>query len=467
MTKFLLTAFALLIFSPPAARAQEPAPNEARAAVVVAGGGTRERIRRDTFDLVWRTVNDNHYDPTFGGLDWPQVRARYEPLALSAGTDAEFYDVLRRMVGELKLSHFAIYPPGAFEPPAAGENRPAAAVRGAAGLDVRFIGNQVVVSRVEPGSAAERAGLRTGFVLTKVGERDLARAGAASAPNGSRPAAAPDAADASETTEAYRQTLLRARVLSLLGGAAGETRHVSYLDGRGRPRQAVLTLLESDEGMSEPFGNFPAMPTQFEARRIGEVGYVRFNIWVASLMPKLREAVVELRDARALVFDLRGNPGGLGVMGIGLAGMLSDEEILLGTMRQRRGHTNFLVNPQPDPFAGPVVVLLDRLSGSTSEIFALGLQEAGRAVVVGERSAGAALPSIFARLPSGATFQFAFADFRTPKGVAVEGRGVVPDVVVSLDRRSLLAGRDPQLEAALEVARRRAAPRAARPAARK
>jgi carboxyl-terminal processing protease len=104
-------------------------------------------------------------------------------------------------------------------------------------------------------------------------------------------------------------------------------------------------------------------------------------------------------------------------------------------------------------------VLTDALSASTSEIFALGLQEAGRAVVVGETTAGAALPSIFKRLPTGATLQFAFADFKTPKGVRVEGRGAVPDVPVALDRRSLLAGHDPQLDAALRVARERAGAR--------
>jgi carboxyl-terminal processing protease len=447
MTKYLLTALALLLVSPPAA-AQDSARPASGPVVAVAGGRTHERVRRDTFDLVWRTVNDNHFDATFGGLDWAQIRARYEPLALSAGSDVEFHNVLRRMLGELKLSHFAIYPPGAL-PEAGEEARKEAAGgsrRGAAGLDLRFVGSQALVSRVEPGSAAERAGLRTGFVLLGVGDRELAAQSSA----------------AGDLSESYRQTRLRAATLSALGGAVGETRRVTFLDGRGRVRQATLTLLESSEGMSEPFGNFPAMPTQFETRRFGEVGYLRFNIWVASLMPKLREAVKELSDARALVIDLRGNPGGLGLMSMGLAGMLTEREMSLGTMRQRRGHTNFLVNPQPDPFLGPVVVLIDGLSGSTSELFALGLQEAGRAVVVGERSAGAALPSMFVRLPTGGTFQFAFADFKTPAGVPVEGRGVLPDVVVKLDRRSLLAGRDPQLEAALGVARRRAAARPAR-----
>jgi carboxyl-terminal processing protease len=443
MTNHLLTALALLLFSSQAV-AQDAAQPAGQSAVTIAGGATPEILRRDTFDMVWRTVDENHFDPTFGGLDWTQIRRRYEPLALSAKTDAEFHDVLRRMVGELKLSHFVIYPPGALDSPPTDEAKSEAAAlkRGTAGLDLRFIGGQAVITRVEPGSGGESAGLRMGFVIRGIDGRDLTRPARRSA--------------AGESSESYRQTRLRAALLSALDGAVGETRRLTFLDGRGRVRSATLTLLASTAEMSEPFGNFPAMPTQFETRRFGQVGYVRFNIWVASLMPKLRGAMKELRDSHALVFDLRGNPGGLGVMGMGLAGLLSDRELSLGTMRQRRGHTNFLVNPQPNPFLGPVVVLMDNLSGSTSELFALGLQEVGRITVVGERSAGAALPSMFVKLPTGATFQFAFADFKTPKGVPVEGRGVMPDVEVRLDRRSLLAGRDPQLEAALEIARRAA-----------
>jgi carboxyl-terminal processing protease len=113
----------------------------------------------------------------------------------------------------------------------------------------------------------------------------------------------------------------------------------------------------------------------------------------------------------------------------------------------------FVIFPQANPYPGPVVILIDGLSGSTSEVFASGMQEMGRAVVVGERSAGAALPSFFQKLPTGALFEFAIADFKTPKGVLIEGRGVIPDVEVKLDRASLLAGRDAQLDAAVEQAR--------------
>lgn len=439
----ILPALLLLVCGAAAAPAQptaaQRAGSSAPTATDVAG------LRREAFETVWRTINEQHFDPTFGGLDWAAVGERYRALAAAARTDAEFHDVLRRMVGELKLSHFVIYPPGVLsEAPAAESSAPAPRpeARGEAGLDVRVLDGRAVVSHVEAGSAAARAGLRTGFVIQKVDERDITRAIARLAQ--------------SDLGEGYKLAYMRGAALAALSGPAGAGRRVTYLDARDRPRVATLTLLPSAAEMSEPFGNFPAVATEFEARRVGEVGYVRFNIWVVSQMEKLRRAVRELSDTRALVFDLRGNQGGLGIMAVGLAGMLSEEVFSLGTLMQRRGHMNFLTNPQPPAYRGAVVILVDGLSASTSEIFALGLQEAGRAAVVGERTAGAALPSLFTRLPTGATFQFAFADFKTPKGVRVEGRGALPDVPVKLDRRSLLAGRDPQLDAALRVARARA-----------
>ena len=145
----------------------------------------------------------------------------------------------------------------------------------------------------------------------------------------------------------------------------------------------------------------------------------------------------------------------------GIAGVLGKEETSLGTMHMRSGRTNFVAFPQANAYLGPVVILTDGGSASTSEIFAGGLQELGRAVVVGERTAGAALPSFFQKLPTGALFQYAIADFTTPKGMLIEGRGVAPDVEVKLSRRSLLEGRDVQLDAAIEQIRKQSKERKA------
>src|SRR6185503_6960049 len=93
---------------PPPFAAGAPATPESRA-------DARTEGRRAILDAAWRTVRDKHYDKTLGGVDWNAVRAKYEPLALAAPSDAAFYRVLNQMIGELGQSHMLIVGPGAEE----------------------------------------------------------------------------------------------------------------------------------------------------------------------------------------------------------------------------------------------------------------------------------------------------------------------------------------------------------------
>ena len=96
-----------------------------------------------------------------------------------------------------------------------------------------------------------------------------------------------------------------------------------------------------------------------------------------------------------------------------------------------------------------MAILIDGHSASTSEIFAGGLQDLGRARIFGTRSAAAALPSAIERLPNGDGFQHAIANYISEGGRVLEGNGVIPDVVVELKREDLLRGVDAVLKAAL------------------
>jgi len=60
------------------------------------------------------------------------------------------------------------------------------------------------------------------------------------------------------------------------------------------------------------------------------------------------------------------------------------------------------------------------------------------------------LPSVFDTLPTGAIFQYAISDYKSPKKILIEGRGVVPDTEVIQTRRALLEGRDLSLETAIK-----------------
>jgi carboxyl-terminal processing protease len=159
-----------------------------------------------------------------------------------------------------------------------------------------------------------------------------------------------------------------------------------------------------------------------------------------------------------MILDLRGNPGGLAAMIMGISGHFLNERKPLGVMKTRDSELRFFSNPRlvngagerVEPFAGRLAIIVDAMSGSASECFAGGMQSLGRARVFGQTSMGQALPALFDKLPNGDVFIHAYGDFVTATGVRLEGRGVVPDEEVPLLRADLLAGRDAPLERALE-----------------
>jgi carboxyl-terminal processing protease len=165
----------------------------------------------------------------------------------------------------------------------------------------------------------------------------------------------------------------------------------------------------------------------------------------------MQNAVEDCRDCRGFLLDLRGNPGGIGGIATGVAGWFTEQAGLqLGTMHTRTANINFAVFPRPEPFRGPLAVLVDGCSGSTAEILAGGLKDMHRARIFGTRTAGAALPSIIEKLPNGDGFQYAVANYISQGGQPLEGRGVIPHDEVRLTRRGLLDGHDAVLDTALD-----------------
>jgi carboxyl-terminal processing protease len=165
---------------------------------------------------------------------------------------------------------------------------------------------------------------------------------------------------------------------------------------------------------------------------------------------RLRGGVEELRTQGmdALIIDLRGNPGGVGAMSIPIARMFVREGASLGVLQMREFNQEFNVEPNPDAFDGPIVILVDEGTASTSEIFAVGMRDIGRVTIVGAGpSAGMALPSMIETLPDGGLIQYVVGDYHSAKGSAAEGEGVVPSIKVEESRADYAAGRDPVLDA--------------------
>ena len=389
------------------------------------------KTRQQVFEAVWNRINVTHFDTTSGAVNWGAMKKKYTPLVAKVKNNAELYALLTRLIGELKQSHFAILPPEAYSVSEAVGKAPKG--EGTSGLTLGLIEGQATVLAVVEGSAAQSAGLRPGTVLEAANGKPLLEALARLTPEQKKSGFLP------------RVLLTRA-----LGGDEGQKYVLRLREPGGMPREVELTLGAGAKRLDDVLPGFPPFPAEVETRRLeGNIGYIRFSLFTALLMDDLRKAFKDAADAPGIVIDLRGNPGGLAPVTYAIAGMLSQKPGTLGTMTMRRATLQFSILPQAPRYTGPVVVLTDELSASCSEILAGGLQENKRAVVIGRKTAGMVLPSAVDKLPGGVRLQYAFADFKTPKGVLLEGKGVTPDIAITLTQASLAQLGDPDIAAAL------------------
>jgi carboxyl-terminal processing protease len=391
---------------------------------------TREG-RLAVFDDVWATVGARYYDPSMRGVDWARQRATFRPLAEEARTTAEFYTVLRRMIAPLRDAHTRVYAPderSEWDHP----------TFMSVGISLREIDGALIVSNVERGAHAQHAGVRAGDQVLSID----------GVPSSVALARREDEGSSASTERAARLSA----IAHLFNGARNSTVALTFAREGAGERTVVLTReLESRE-------------PRFEVRREGGVAVVRFNLFTEEIAAALVRALRErksLRDARALVIDLRENGGGEAESMIDIASAFLPAGARLGEFTDRTGRT--VATPRTRramiyaaeeiaPFAGRVVVLTSARTASASEIFVAALKESSRATVVGEQTCGCVL-AIRTRhaLPDGGLLDVSEMDYRTARGLRLEGVGLVPDETITPTREDIEHARDAPLLRAITI----------------
>jgi carboxyl-terminal processing protease len=266
-----------------------------------------------------------------------------------------------------------------------------------------------------------------------------------------------------QSKSTLRDLIARRSVMSRLDGKPGESTVVEFMDAANQ-RVSKTLVHAQPRGTLTKFGYLYPEHVWIDSSRVGggNIGYVSFNIFLdpAHLMNLFGEAVQSCMKCEGFVIDLRGNPGGIGAMAMGMAGWFIDKpDQRLGTLYMRDATLKFVIFPRVNTFSGPLAILVDGASASTSEILAGGMKDLGRARIFGSHTAAAALPSVFEMLPNGDGFQFAIANYLSEGGKPLEGLGVTPDVETPLTREALLAGKDPALDAAIAWIKKPSEPR--------
>jgi len=370
------------------------------------------------FHEVWRRYRDYFYVGNMHGFDWAAIGKRYEGWLPYVAHRSDLNYVIQEMISELTVQHTYIEG-GDFEMP----TRMAVALPGA-----RFAfdaaSGKYRISRILTGQNEEtiyRSPLTEVGVNVSEGEYVLAVDG--------MPLSADQDPYALLRGKADRPVTLTVNAKPTTDGARSVTytpvtseSDLNYLDWTQRNREMVTKLSGGRLG----YMHIPDM---------GAPGIREFIKW---FYPQL--------DKEGLVVDVRANGGG------NVSRMLIERlrRKVLGVNYGRVG--NSLGNTYPDAvFRGPMATILDERSSSDGDIFPYMFKQAGLGLLIGRRSWGGVV-GIGGGVPliDGGSISVPGSGLASPDGQwVIEGYGVDPDINVENDPKSLIAGRDPQLERAV------------------
>jgi carboxyl-terminal processing protease len=274
------------------------------------------------------------------------------------------------------------------------------------GVQIEIVDQRLKVIAPLEGSPGEKAGVRTGDVISHVDGRDL-------------------------------------RGVAL-------TEAIQLIRG---PRGTTVTLTVEREGRT-PFD----VPIQRDEIRTPAVraevrdgiGYVRISTFSQRVGAEVRQAVERIGDQapRGWVLDLRGNPGGYLDGAVSVASQFMNDGVVLYEQGRNGERSETRSRGTPRATTGSMIVLVDRGSASASEIVAAALRDNGRATLMGETTFGKGSVQKVHRLSDGGAIRLTIAAWLTPRGDRIHGIGLVPDVPVVA-----VAGSDVVLEQALNAIR--------------
>ncbi len=325
------------------------------------------------------------------------------------------YAAVSGMLASLHDSHTAFIPPAAYQEQQRREDGVAAFV--GIGIETIDRDGQVYVDQVYPESPAETAGVEPFDRIVAVNGQSVA-------------------------------TLHDDGVSATIRGPDGTP--------------VVLTVMRAGQpaGLDIRITRAPIHVPRVSSRMLdGGVGYVRIYEFVPGTGGAFRDAIFDLRrqGMRAIVLDLRGNPGGLVDELRDVSAALLPQRSPIVKMRTRSGREEMLDTSDPPivPADMPIAALVDEDTGSAAELLASALQEQARAVIVGTKTAGAVEIGITVHLPEGAGMAITVARVWSGKGTRLEGNGVTPDDVEDLTTDAMNLGHDSQLDKAEQVVRGR------------
>ena len=376
--------------------------------------------QRQKFQETARTFGQTFYHPTMKGLDWDAISARYTELAAQTRTSQAFNRVVDHLFGEANGSHTGIG--GGFD-----YNGPRADI-GHLGVEVEATADGYRVVRVLPDGPADRneGGLVAGDVIVAINDVPLGQDGVVQ-----------------DIRAALEDTVLKETLIDVRGED-------------GTERTALLVPMTygkwSSLARDDELAHRGASVNESSDGRLGYLHIQGMN------MPSVHQFEQDLyaaaHDKDGLIIDVRDNGGGF-TTDILLASLTAPAH----AFTVPRGANIGDVRPDTYPrdrrllygYSRPIVVLCNENSFSNAEIFSHAIQATGRGTLVGEETFGGVISTGSFTLIDGTRVRQPFRGWYLPDGTDMESRGAIPEVRVPRTPTDEAAGRDTQLEVAVQT----------------
>ncbi len=361
----------------------------------------------EMYDNVWRLINSKYVDQTDNNQDWNSWRHKYDSVIK---TNEDAYVAIDTMIASLNDPYTKFLNPKEFA-------EETSSIKGSLkGIGIQIgvkDGKLMVIAPIED-TPAEKAGLLADDEILAIDGKST------------KGISVDKAADQIRGEEGTQVTLLVKR---------------KDLE----PKSYTITRAEIEiKSVSQKVPNDVKMPD--------DICYIRLSSFISRNASKeVGEILTSSAGKKAIILDLRSNPGGLLSNAIYISDMFLNGGSIVSTV-DRDGYKETQKASKGVLTTKPLVVLLNKGSASASEIFSGAMKDNNRAVLVGTQSFGKGLVQEINKLPNNAGVNITIQKYLTPNGTDIHKKGITPDVVVELSDEDLKNKNDVQLKKAIEIA---------------
>jgi carboxyl-terminal processing protease len=351
------------------------------------------------YERVWDLINDDFYDGTFNGQDWSRWKHKYDGK-LKNSEDA--HKAVETMLASLGDRYTRFLDRDAFD-----DERSQIDAQ-ICGIGVQIGTNKerkiVIISPIED-TPAFKAGVKAGDELTEIDGK------------------ATEGFTVDDAAKKIRGPINTDVALTV-------TRKIS-----GKETQKLILKITRAE--------IPLKAVQTAQMLDDEIGYIRLSSFISQKADReVADSIAKLPGARAIILDLRDNPGGLLNNAIAISNMFLKNGVVVSTV-DRDGYKKSEATTGHPICELPIAILINKGSASASEITSGALKDNGRALLVGEKTFGKGLVQGINRLEDGSGVNITIARYLTPNDTDINKKGISPDYEVKLAKKDIEEHRGP------------------------